>query len=93
MTESISAADLPEIAHPNHGRTVAAWVTNIGIVDRRPWSPPSASASRHGPSCGSDHCGGGRLIAGAVLKALGHGQPEGSLRLAGSRPSIKGDQQ
>ena len=49
MTDgSISGTDLPAMAHPNHGRTVAAWVTTVGIS----------------------------LATGAVLKALGHGQPQ-----------------
>jgi len=76
MTEhSVSGTDAPDVAHANHGRTVAAWVTNIGFtvgvlvaavgVGFAAWILVWVGA---GVAVAS-------LIAGAVLKALGLGQP------------------
>jgi hypothetical protein len=73
--DGISGTDLPDAAHPNHGRTVAAWVTTVGVslaalvaaigVGTATWTWVWA---------GSIVAVAG-LVAGAVLKALGYGQP------------------
>jgi len=76
MTDgSIAGSDLPAIAHPNHGRTVAAWVTTVGIslaalvaaigVGMATWTLVWVGSIVAVAS----------LAAGAVLKALGYGQP------------------
>jgi hypothetical protein len=76
MTDgSISGADLPAMAHANHGRTVAAWATTVGIslaaliaalgVGTVTWPLVWVGLIAAVAS----------LMAGAVLKALGYGQP------------------
>jgi hypothetical protein len=72
---SVTGEDLPDVAHANHGRTVAAWVTTVGFtlgaliaavgVGFAAWILAWVGAGVAAAS----------LIAGAVLKALGHGQP------------------
>ncbi len=70
---SIFGSDLPEAAYSNHGRTVAAWATTVGIslgvllaaigVDAAVWAWVWVGSSVAAAS----------LIGGAVLKALGIG--------------------
>ncbi len=73
-SETISAADLPESAYPNHGKTRAGWVTNSGIVIGALVAGWGFTFWDMTPVA----IGGGivvvALIAGGVLKALGHGQ-------------------
>ncbi|WP_061962030.1 HGxxPAAW family protein [Demequina flava] len=71
----IAPEDLPEVAHTNHGRTTAAWVTNIGLVI----GALIASIAMAFPVwpvvwVGVAVCAVA-LIVGGVLRALGHGQP------------------
>jgi hypothetical protein len=72
--ESVSEANLPDPAYPNHGRTRAAWVTNSGIVAGA--LPAGVGFAIWDMTLVA--IGGGvmvaALIAGGVLKALGHGQ-------------------
>lgn len=71
----IAPEDLPEVAPINHGRTTAAWVTNIGLVI-------GALIAAFGFAfpvwpvvwVGVAVCAVA-LIAGGTLRALGHGQP------------------
>ncbi|GMA37437.1 HGxxPAAW family protein [Demequina litorisediminis] len=71
----IGPEDLPEVAHSNHGKTTAAWVTNTGLVI-------AALVMAFGiaiPTWPLVWVGVGiavvSLAAGAILRALGHGQP------------------
>ncbi|WP_084078441.1 HGxxPAAW family protein [Demequina sp. NBRC 110057] len=71
----IAPEDLPEVAHSNHGRTTAAWVTNAGLVI-------ASLVIAFGiaiPTWPLVWVGVGiavvSLAAGATLRALGHGQP------------------
>ena len=66
---------LPASAQHNEGKTVAAWVTNGGIVLGVTISGiglmiPNAALSWAGLGVAV-----AALVAGAVLRALGHGQP------------------
>lgn len=67
--------DLPDADNPNSGMTTAAWVTNVGIMIGA-LVAAIAFAFPHWPVV---WVGVGiivlSLIAGAVLRALGHGQP------------------
>ncbi len=67
--------DLPEIAPHNHGKTVAAWVTNVGLVI----AAIIAAIGIAFPVWPVVFVGIGvavvSLAAGAALRALGHGQP------------------
>jgi hypothetical protein len=73
--ESVSTANLPDAAHSNHGRTRAAWVTNVGVTLGSLVAAWGFTFWDMTPVA----IGGGvivaSLIAGGVLKALGHGQP------------------
>ena len=67
--------DLPEVAPHNHGKTTAAWVTNVGLV-------VAAVLLSLGVAIASMpfvYVGLGVAVvslgAGAALRALGHGQP------------------
>lgn len=66
---------LPDAAPHNHGKTVAAWVTNAGItlgvlVAGVGFMLPVAAVIWAGVGVI-----GASLIAGGVLRAMGHGQP------------------
>lgn len=67
--------DLPEIAPHNHGKTVAAWVTNVGLVI----AAVVASIGIAFPVWPVVWVGVGIAVvsvaAGGALRALGHGQP------------------
>jgi len=67
--------DLPEVAPHNHGRTTAAWATNVGLV----LAALLASVGIAIPVWPLVWVGVGiavvSLAAGAALRALGHGQP------------------
>ncbi|WP_084103948.1 HGxxPAAW family protein [Demequina sp. NBRC 110056] len=71
----IAPEDLPEEAHANHGKTTAAWVTNIGLMI----AALVASIGIAIPVWPVVWVGVGlavvALAAGASLRALGHGQP------------------
>ena len=66
---------LPDVAPHNHGRTIAAWVTNSGIV----LGVTISGIGMMLPNSVLTYAGIGvvaaALVAGAILKALGHGQP------------------
>ncbi len=71
----LEPSDLPEAAPSNHGRTTAAWVTNIGLTI-------AALIIGFGildPNIVLTIIGCvlvvASLAAGAALRALGHGQP------------------
>ena len=71
----IAPEDLPEVAHANHGKTTAAWTTNVGLVIASlfigfgiaipVWALVWVGVAITVVS----------LAAGAALRALGHGQP------------------
>jgi len=67
--------DLPEVAPHNHGRTTAAWATNVGLV----LAALLASVGIAIPVWPLVWVGVGiavvSIAAGAALRALGHGQP------------------
>ncbi|MDE0573191.1 hypothetical protein ON058_07170 [Demequina sp. B12] len=71
----IAPEDLPEVAHTNHGRTTAAWVTNVGLII----AALLVSFGIAIPVWALVWVGVGiavvALVAGAALRALGHGQP------------------
>ncbi|WNM23181.1 HGxxPAAW family protein [Demequina capsici] len=70
----LSPQDLPEAAPHNHGRTLAAWVTNVGLV----LAALVASLGIGIPQISLVWVGAAlavvSLAAGGALKALGHGQ-------------------
>ncbi len=70
----LSPEDLPEAAPHNHGRTLAAWVTNVGLVIAAIFAAlgiglPQMSLVWVGVAVTVVS-----LAAGGALKALGHGQ-------------------
>lgn len=71
----IAPEDLPEEAHANHGKTTAAWVTNVGLI----LAALVVSVGIAFPIWPVVWAGVGlavvSLAAGAALRALGHGQP------------------
>jgi len=76
MTDgSISGADLPAMAHPNHGRTVAAWVANSGIALAALIAAIGVGTATWTLVWVGSIVAAASLLAGAVLKALGYGQP------------------
>jgi hypothetical protein len=72
---SVSGADLPEVAHSNHGRTVAAWVTTVGISAGALLAAIGIGAAAWTWVWVGSMVAVASLLAGAALKALGHGQP------------------
>lgn len=72
---SITGADLPAMAHPNHGRTVAAWVTNVGISLGALIAAVGVGAAAWTLVWAGSIVAVASLAAGAVLRALGLGQP------------------
>jgi hypothetical protein len=72
---SVSGADLPEIAHANHGRTAAAWVANGGISVAALIAAIGVGAAAWTWVWVGSILAVASLAASAVLKALGHGQP------------------
>ncbi|MFN3865859.1 MAG: HGxxPAAW family protein [Demequina sp.] len=71
----IAPENLPDEAHSNHGKTVAAWVTNVGLIT----AALVAAVGIAFPIWPVVWVGVGlavvALAAGAALRALGHGQP------------------
>ena len=67
--------DLPEIAPHNHGRTVAAWVTNTGLVIAAILAAVGIAIPAHAVTFTGIGLAVLSLAAGAVLRALGYGQP------------------
>ena len=71
----IAPEDLPDKDNVNHGMTTAAWVTNVGIV----LGALVGAIGMAFPTWPVVWVGVGIVvvspIAGAVLRALGHGQP------------------
>lgn len=77
MTDrSVTGADLPAMAHPNHGRTVAAWVTNAGISLGALIAAVGVGIAAWTLVWAGSIVAVASLAAGAVLKALGFGQPQ-----------------
>lgn len=69
--------DLPDIAPHNHGRTRAAWATNASIIVGALFvSVGFAIANAPLMWIGGIIIAAG-LVAGGILRALGHGQPLG----------------
>lgn len=75
MSHQIDPENLPPVAHGNHGRTPAAWATNGLIV----LGALIAAIGVMIPMLTLMWVGAGVVVAalavGAVLRALGHGQP------------------
>ncbi len=71
----IEPHNLPDVAHKNHGRTMAAWVTNGLIV----LGALVAGIGFMIPQLALVWVGAGvvvvALAVGATLRALGYGQP------------------
>ncbi|WP_062464792.1 HGxxPAAW family protein [Demequina soli] len=67
--------DLPEIAPHNHGKTRAAWVTNVGLVIAALIMSVGIAIPVHPLTFAGIGVAVVSLAAGAVLRALGHGQP------------------
>lgn len=71
----IAPADLPDRDNANSGMTTAGWVTNVGLV----LAALVVAIGMGFPIWPVVWAGVGlavlSLIAGAVLRALGHGQP------------------
>ncbi|WP_062377630.1 HGxxPAAW family protein [Demequina pelophila] len=72
---NLEPEDLPDVAPHNHGRTRAAWVTNVGLVIAAVlvsigigWTVWPVVWVGVGVAVVS-------LVVGAVMRALGHGQP------------------
>jgi hypothetical protein len=72
---SVTGADLPEIAHANHGRTTAAWVTTVGISAGALIAAIGVGVAASTWVWVGSIVAVASLVAGAALKALGHGQP------------------
>ena len=72
---SVTGADLPEMAHANHGRTTAAWVATGGISAAALVAAIGIGAASWTWVWVGSIVAVASLGAGAVLKALGHGQP------------------
>ena len=73
--QNVEPEQLPAAAAHNEGKTVAAWVTNGGIalgvlISGIGLMIPNAALSWAGLGVAV-----AALVAGAVLRALGHGQP------------------
>jgi len=67
--------DLPEPAAANHGMTVAAWVLNTGLVIAAIVVGVGMMLERDIVTWIGVALAVLALISGAVLRALGHGQP------------------
>lgn len=71
----LTEQDLPEVAPHNHGRTLAGWVTNAGLVI----AAVLASIGFAVPVMALVWVGiavaAVSLAVGGALRALGHGQP------------------
>jgi fatty acid desaturase len=72
---SVTGADLPQMAHANHGRTTAAWVATVGISVAALIAAIGVGAAAWTWVWVGSIVAVASLAAGAVLKALGHGQP------------------
>lgn len=70
----IEPSDLPDMAHPNHGRTVAAWVTNGGLALAALFAAIGIMIGLHVLTWVGIVLALVSLATGAVLRALGHGQ-------------------
>lgn len=71
----VTGADLPERAHANHGRTAAAWVAAGGVTVAALIAAIGVGAAAWTWVWVGSIVAVASLAAGAVLKALGHGQP------------------
>ena len=71
----VSGKDLPDVAHSNHGRTRAAWVTTVGITVAALVAAIGVGTAVWTWVWVGSVVAVTSLVAGAVLKSLGHGQP------------------
>ncbi|MFV0633605.1 HGxxPAAW family protein [Demequina sp.] len=71
----IAPEDLPEVAHANHGKTTAAWVTNIGLTIAALIASVGIAVTAWPVVWVGVGLAVVSLAAGAALRALGHGQP------------------
>lgn len=67
--------DLPDVAHPNHGRTRAGWVTTSGLVVATLLGSLGLSLVVPTLMWAGIVVAVLSLVAGIALRALGHGQP------------------
>lgn len=70
----IEPSDLPDVAPSNHGRTVAAWVTNMGIAIAVLFAAVGIAIAVYPLIWTGIALVVISLATGAVLRALGHGQ-------------------
>lgn len=76
MTQSsITGANVPDVAHTNHGRTVAAWVTNGAVTAGVLLAGVGMALPARELLWAGIVVAALGLVVGAVLKALGFGQP------------------
>lgn len=69
--------DLPDAAPHNHGMTRAAWVTNILLTVGAILIALGIAFGAHAFTWTGIAVAVGGLVAGAILRALGHGQSLG----------------
>lgn len=67
--------DLPDVAHHNHGRTLAGWFTSAGLVLGGLLVTLGMSFIYHPLTWAGIVVAVVALVGGAVLRALGYGQP------------------
>ncbi len=72
----VEGAGVPHAAPSNHGRTVAAWVTNIGITLGALVAAVGVALAAWVLVWIGSSVVAASLILGGILKALGHGQPK-----------------
>ncbi|WP_234996485.1 HGxxPAAW family protein [Demequina sp. NBRC 110054] len=70
----LNPQDLPEAAPHNHGRTLAAWVTNVGLVVAAVIAALGIGIPQMTLVWVGTAVAVVSLAAGGALKALGHGQ-------------------
>ena len=70
----IEPENLPDVAPHNHGKTLAAWVANIGITIGFLIGAFGIAIPQHALTWTGVAIVVVSLIAGGVLRALGHGQ-------------------
>jgi hypothetical protein len=70
----IEPSNLPDVAPSNHGRTVAAWVTNAGLALAALFAAIGVMIGLHVLTWIGIGLVVVSLATGAALRALGHGQ-------------------
>lgn len=71
----LSSDDLPDVAPANHGRTLAGWVLSTGLVVASLLVAFGMTLSIMALNWAGIAVVGVSLVGGAVLRALGYGQP------------------